>query len=132
MHAQCLAPSLASVVSPQAMSQATFKKNDRIKPLTTLYDEGTGDVRDRIFSQRWADDDNGGYYYGRATRVFKKKSREPQKHKVRWDDASTSPALHEHLLDANCSISDFEPENGCCILLACYCGGLYGAEQAAL
>ena len=80
------------------MSQPTFAKNDRIKSLANLYDEGTIDEHGLLFSQRWQAQGNGAYCHGRVTRVLKKKPREPQTYKVRWDDKSTSVAEHQHLI----------------------------------
>ena len=81
------------------MSQPTFAKSDRIKSLANLYDEGTIDEHGLLFSQRWQAEGNGAYCHGRVTiRVLKKKPREPQMYKVRWDDKSTSVAEHQHLI----------------------------------
>ena len=94
----------------QAMTTATFKKDDRIKSLATLYDVNTIDENGQTFSQRWAGNGNGEYCFGKVTMVYKKQSREPQKYKIRWDDQSTSPALHEHLLDASQDDFEIDPE----------------------
>ena len=80
------------------MSQPTFDKNDRIKSLANLYDEGTIDEHGLLFSQRWQAQGNGAFCHGKVTRVLKKKSRETQKYKIRWDDKSTSVAEHQHLV----------------------------------
>ena len=93
------------------MTTATFKKGDRVKSLATLYDENTLDEHDQTFSQRWAGDGLGEYCYGRVTRAYKKQSREPQKYKIRWDGQSTSPALHEHLIDADQDEAEINPDD---------------------
>ena len=82
------------------MSQPTFDKNDRIKSLANLYDEDTIDDEGLVFSQREQAKGNGAYCHGKITRVLKKKSRQPQFYKVRWDDKSTSVAEHKHLIAA--------------------------------
>jgi len=87
------------------MSQPTFDKNDRIKSLANLYDEGTIDEHGLLFSQRWQAQGNGAFCHGKVTRVLKKKSRETQKYKIRWDDKSTSVAEHQHLV-TECGVDD--------------------------
>jgi hypothetical protein len=71
--------------------------SDRVKSSAMLYDAGTEDENGLTFSQRQLGKGLGAFCFGTVTFVYRKRGREVQKYRVRWDDGSLSQVEHQHL-----------------------------------
>jgi hypothetical protein len=72
--------------------------SDRVKSSVVLYDQGTEDENGLTFSQRQLGKGRlGAFCFGTVSFVYRKRGREVQRYRVRWDDGSISQVEHEHL-----------------------------------
>jgi hypothetical protein len=74
------------------------KTNDNVRVLATTFDnEDEKDGAGRMYSQKHAHDGNGAYCRGTITRVLKRKVRNSQMYKIKWDDGSTMNCQEEYM-----------------------------------
>jgi hypothetical protein len=84
-----------------------FAKEDRVQAPATLFDEGEKDAHGQTFSEGLLSKGLGTHCFGSVTLVLKKRGREPQCYRVKWDDGSNTKLNHEHL-EAAAPLSDDE------------------------
>ena len=74
-----------------------FSVSDRVKSSAVLYDQGTEVENGLTFSQRQLGKGLGAFCFGIVSFVYRKKGREVQRYRVKWDDGSISQVEHQHL-----------------------------------
>jgi hypothetical protein len=78
-----------------------------VQALATLFDEGEKDDNGQTFSQGLLARGLGTHCFGTVTFVLKKKGRDPQTYRVKWDDGTNTKINHQHL-EAAAPLSDEE------------------------
>ena len=71
-----------------------FPKGDEVRVHATKFDgDGERDELNMLWSERWAHDLKGEWCYGKISYVFKKKSRQPQKYRIKYHEGTTMESL---------------------------------------
>jgi hypothetical protein len=87
-----------------------FVKDDQARVHATKIN-GIIDELGLQFSERWARDGNGEWWYGKISFVFKKKSRSPQKYRILYHDGTTVGSLEEDIEMAPDETDDGDTES---------------------
>ena len=68
-----------------------FKKDDLVRVHATRFNAPNGgkNANGLTFSENWEKEGNGEWCYGRVTFVYKKKSRQPQKYRIHYNEGTT-------------------------------------------
>jgi hypothetical protein len=74
-----------------------FAKTDRVRVYATRFDKEEVEEGEQKFSEKWAADGNGIWCYGTITRVYVKKSRQPQEYMIRYDNGESMRGMEEHI-----------------------------------
>ena len=59
--------------------------------------DGKKDKNGRTFAEDWEKKGHGEWCHGRVTFVYKKKSRQPQKYRILYDEGTVMESLEEHM-----------------------------------
>ncbi len=78
----------------------------------TRFNAPNGGTNDNglTFSQNWEKEGNGEWCYGRVTFVYKKKSRQPQKYRIHYNEGTTMVSEENHMEAAPEGESDDEDD----------------------
>jgi hypothetical protein len=76
-----------------------FKKDDLVRVHATRFNapDGKKDKNGRTFAEDWEKKGHGEWCHGRVTFVYKKKSRQPQKYRILYDEGTVMESLEEHM-----------------------------------
>jgi hypothetical protein len=76
-----------------------FKKDDLVRVHATRFNapDGKKDKNGRTFAEDWEKKGHGEWCHGRVTFVYKKKSRQPQKYRILYDEGTVMKSLEEHM-----------------------------------
>jgi hypothetical protein len=89
-----------------------FKKDDLVRVHATRFNapDGKKDKNGRTFAEDWEKKGHGEWCHGRVTFVYKKKSRQPQKYRILYDEGTVMESLEEHMEATAEGDSDDEEE----------------------
>ena len=71
-----------------------FVKGDEVRVSATNFDGGgERDELGLLWSEKWLRDGNGVWCYGKVSFVFKKKTRQPQKYRIKYHEGTVMESL---------------------------------------
>jgi hypothetical protein len=73
-----------------------FNKGDFVRVHAKKFD-GERDEEGRLFSEKWEQDGNGEWCYGTASHVYRKKGRQPQNYRIKYDEGTAMQCTEEHI-----------------------------------
>ena len=89
-----------------------FAKGDQVRVRATKFD-GAGE-RDELgltFSEKWLRDGNGEWCYGEISFVYKKKSRQPQKYRILYNEGTSMESLEGDIEMAPDNVDETDSED---------------------